>query len=355
MVATFDSLDALGCPDEIRVDAGNSNLARVLSTHRSGLSAHNGLRELQLTLGRYWYRLPAIDRPAIGDWITVDAKETRVDQIIPRRSLLSRVGAGAQAGQLVEEQAIAANIDWLVIVSSCNEEFNPSRLERYLAIATNAGIRAAVVLSKADLASNSDVWVDQIVAIDNEVPIAAVDVRKHGAIEPIRRWFTAGQTVSLLGSSGVGKSTLLNSLLGETVQDTGGIREDDKKGRHTTTDRSMHLTDDGVIVLDSPGIRELAISDMSNSLSDIFDDIEALAAHCRFSDCAHDQEPGCAVQRAVTDGTLDARRLANYRKLKAEQASHSESIAEQRRKSRKDRHAYHNLKSGKRKWTKKKR
>ena len=144
MVATFDSLDALGCPDEIRVDAGNSNLARVLSTHRSGLSAHNGLRELQLTLGRYWYRLPAIDRPAIGDWITVDAKETRVDQIIPRRSLLSRVGAGAHAGQLVEEQAIAANIDWLVIVSSCNEEFNPSRLERYLAIATNAGIRAAV-------------------------------------------------------------------------------------------------------------------------------------------------------------------------------------------------------------------
>ena len=117
----------------------------------------------------------------------------------------------------------------------------------------------------------------------------------------------------------------------------------------------MHLTDDGVIVLDSPGIRELAISDMSNSLSDIFDDIEALAAHCRFSDCAHDQEPGCAVQRAVTDGTLDGRRLANYRKLKAEQAGHSESIAEQRRQSRKDRHAYHNLKSGRRKWTQKKR
>tara|TARA_E500000331_G_scaffold337452_1_gene365565 strand:+ start:1634 stop:2701 length:1068 start_codon:yes stop_codon:yes gene_type:complete len=355
MSATFDSLDDLGCSDSIRARADDGHLARVISTHRGGITVHDGEHEARLTLGRYWYRLPAIERPTIGDWITIDSDGTRVQNIVRRRTLLARVGAGVHAGQQVEEQAIAANIDWLVIVSSCNEEFNASRLERYLAIANNSGIRAAIVLSKADLVSDPEAWLQQTIAIDDSVPVAVVDVRDNDAVRPVRRWFSRGETVSLLGSSGVGKSTLLNTMVGKDAQDTRGIRDVDKKGRHTTTDRSMHLTPEHVIVLDSPGIRELAISDMADSLSDVFDDIEALSNQCRFSDCAHDKEPDCAVQDAIRQGRIESRRLTNYRKLKAEQATHGDSIAEQRTLSRSNRHAYQNLKSGKKKWTKKKR
>lgn len=355
MSLDFDSLDALGCTETLLADANGAHLARVLSIHRGGILAHDGDVERNLSLGRYWYRLPAIERPAIGDWITLDDDCTRVDRILPRRSLLSRVSAGAHAGQQVEEQAIAANIDWLLIVSSCNDEFKASRIERYLAIAADAGSRAAVVLSKADLSSDPDTWHREVSAIDASIPLATVDVRETDAIAPIRKWFHAGETVGLLGSSGVGKSTLLNTLVGKEVQSTGGVRDDDKKGRHTTTGRSMHITRDGVIVVDSPGIRELAISDMADSIADVFEDIETVASGCRFTDCAHDQEPDCAVRAALERGDIDARRLANYQKLKAEQATHGQAIAQQRTSSRKQRHAYQNLKSGKKKWGKKKR
>ncbi len=231
-------------------------------------------------------------------------------------------------------QLIAANIDTLFVVLSCNDDFNPSRLERYLALATEAGVYPVIVLTKADLAEGVDDYRARATAAARDVPVEVVNALDSAALDGLRSWISPGSTAALVGSSGVDKSTLLNTLAGEMVMETGGIREKDAKGRHTTSYRTLHLLDSGGILLDVPGMRELKVAAISDALGEVFDDIEALASQCRFSDCRHESEPGCAVRRAIDESRLDPRRLANYKKLLREDAIHNQSLVERRASER---------------------
>jgi ribosome biogenesis GTPase len=213
-------------------------------------------------------------------------------------------------------------------VTSCNAEFNPRRIERYLALAYDAGVQPVVVLTKADLAENPDLFVDQVRNVKSDLVVELVNACDVDGLDSLKAWCGSGQTVALLGSSGVGKSTLVNSLSAAQVQLTREIREDDVKGRHTTTHRSLHVLPDGGLVLDSPGMRELAIAEVAGGVAQMFDDVETLAAQCRFSDCNHDTEPGCRVRQAIDAGELAEGRLLSYLKLRREEAHNTESIAE---------------------------
>jgi ribosome biogenesis GTPase / thiamine phosphate phosphatase len=304
--------------------------ARVLVVQRSGLTVADTAGERHMALSGKWFTLPAEQRPAVGDWLLLDAAGTTALRLLDRSSVFTRVTAGAKA----DLQVIAANVDTLFVVTSCNEEFNPSRLERYLSLAIEAGVEPVVVLTKADLAEDPEQFVTATRQVRKSIAVECINALSADSLTGVRAWCQPGQTIALVGSSGVGKSTLLNSLAGDDVQVTGGIREADGRGRHTTSHRSLHLLPGGGLLLDSPGMRELKISDAEQGVTEMFDDVADLAAKCRFSDCAHEDEPGCAVRDAIAAGTFDERRLTNYRKLLREQARHAESIAEQRHRTR---------------------
>jgi ribosome biogenesis GTPase len=304
--------------------------ARVLVVQRSGITVADEVGERHLAVAGKWFTLPSEQRPSVGDWLLLNAAGEAIERVLDRTSVFTRMAAGEKA----DLQVIAANVDTLFVVTSCNEEFNPSRLERYLALAIEAGVEPVVVLTKADLADDPERFVEAARRVRRSVPVECVNALVTDSLTGVRAWCRRGQTIALVGSSGVGKSTLVNSLSGTDIQDTGGIREDDAKGRHTTSHRSLHLLPDGGLLLDSPGMRELKISDAAQGVTEMFDDVAELALSCRFSDCAHEDEPGCAVHAAIEAGTLDERRLKNYRKLLREQARHTQSIAEQRHRTR---------------------
>ena len=261
----------------------------------------------------------------VGDWLLL-TPELRFDQLLERKSLFRRKAAGTR----VDEQLIAANVDTLFIVTSLNEDLNPSRIERYLSLANEAGAEPVIILSKADLSDDPEEMRRDIQALDPHLMVETVNCLDPDDADKLAPWCEPGQTIALLGSSGVGKSTLVNTLLGGEVQSTAAIREDDSKGRHTTTGRSLHLMPQGALLLDTPGMRELQLADCDEGVNATFADITALAEQCRFGDCQHDSEPGCAVKIAIESGELAVRRLANYRKLMREQAFNSASLAEKR-------------------------
>jgi ribosome biogenesis GTPase len=294
---------------------------RVVAVHRSGLQvAGDGIDET----------IPPGPEATVGDWLLFDRARPRSSQVLERMSLIRRRAAGTGR----EVQLIAANIDTVFVVTSCNADFNVARLERYVALAFEAGIEPVIVLTKADLAEDTAPYVDAAQTVSERVPVVALDARGAEPTRALAKWCKPGRTVAFLGSSGVGKSTLTNALLGTQEISTQGIREDDAKGRHTTTRRELHATPGGCLVLDTPGMRELQLTDAATGIADVFEDIEALSARCRFTDCRHDTEPGCAVQTAIEDGSLDPARLARWRKLQAEDAFNSASLAERREKDR---------------------
>ncbi|MEM1231767.1 MAG: ribosome small subunit-dependent GTPase A [Pseudomonadota bacterium] len=305
------------------------SVARVMAVQRAGLTLSPGPDTPQPLAGR-WFQLPAEERPTVGDWLLIDDSSGQIERILERSSLLKRIVPGRTS----EVQLIGANVDVLFIVSSCNADFNANRIERYLALAHESGAAPVVVLTKADLSAQVDDYADAVRALDPALPLAIVNALDPDTLDEVRAWCRPGDTVALLGSSGVGKSTLLNALAGHDLQLTGSIREDDAKGRHTTTHRSLHLLASGALVLDSPGIRELQITELDSGLARTFEDIETLAEQCRFNDCQHEREPGCAVQDALESGDLEQRRLDSYNKLKREERYARETVAERRARTK---------------------
>lgn len=304
--------------------------ARVFGVQRKSLTVAFDGGGAEVALGGRWFQLEPELRPTIGDWLLVDLERGTIVRLLERKSLLKRVPPGRER----DVQLMAANVDTVFLVTSCNDEFNASRLERYLALALDAGVEPVVVLTKADLAQEPDDFVMEVRRLKRDLPVEVVDARDPDSLAGVRAWCTRGQTVALLGSSGVGKSTLVNSLSGAAVQLTREAREDDAKGRHTTTERSIHVLPDGGLLVDNPGMRELSLSEVDIAAAALFEDIDALARQCRFRDCGHESEPGCAVRAALDEGRLDPRRLESYRKLAREEARQAETLAQSRARFR---------------------
>lgn len=253
---------------------------------------------------------------AVGDWVLADPHTHLLIRRLDRRSVLERRTQGGRVSQLA-----AANVDTLFIVTSCNADFNPARLERYLALANEAGTNPVILLTKADTVADAREYEKQAAALQRGLAVVTLNPRVVEAATALARWCRSGQTVALVGSSGVGKSTLVNTLAGsaqELPQQTGGIREHDAKGRHTTTSRSLHAIAGGGWVIDTPGMRTLQVSDVADGIDKLFAEITELAPLCRFRDCSHAHEPGCAAQAAVAAGTLNSDRLTRWRKLSEE-------------------------------------
>lgn len=318
--------------------------ARVLSVQRNALDivTESGLRRATLPSALLQPGLAAV--AAVGDWVLIEPVTARVARMLDRQSVIARLAAGEQTRQ----QLIAANIDTLFVVTSCNEDFNVSRLERYFTLAFDAHIEPVVVLTKTDLCAEVDAYLDQLRATAPRVVAIPVDATSRDSVDALAAWLMPGQTVAFVGSSGVGKSTLVNTLSGVGVQSTGSIRDDDAKGRHTTTSRQMLALPSGAWVIDTPGMRELKIGAAQEGVRAVFDDIEALTQLCRFRDCLHESETGCAVLAAIETGQLDARRLRSYQKLQREVANAARTIHERRERERQFGRLYKSVK--KRRW-----
>jgi ribosome biogenesis GTPase len=313
-------------------------LGRVSVVHREQYRLYTEEGEMKAeAIGALLYR--AADRsewPAVGDWVAalrVGPGEAMIHAVLPRKTIFSR----RSAGEREQEQVIAANIDLVLVVCGLDNDFNLRRIERYLILARESGADAAIVLNKADLCADLELRIRDTVRIGGGAPVLSICARSAEAIEPILGLIGGGRTVALLGSSGVGKSTLVNQLLGEERQRVQDVRVSDDRGRHTTTWRELLPLQQGGAIIDTPGMRELQLWAGHESLDSAFDDVAELAVQCRFRDCTHVVEEGCAVQAAILDGGLDGERWQSYLKLRAEVAWHerktdvSAALAEKRR------------------------
>ena len=301
---------------------------RIVAEHRDGLEAIGPGFEGRIQA------LTSDDadgtRATVGDWVLIDAASHRPLKLLERRNVFKRKSAGKDRGV----QLIAANVDTLLIVTSANQEFNIARLERYLALARGSDVRAVVVLTKSDLGGDVDTYAREARALMEGLVVEAIDARGADAARVLAPWLGRGQTLALVGSSGVGKSTLVNALLGHEQQTTQAVRGDDARGRHTTSGRSLHRLPSGAWLMDTPGIRELQLIDVEGGIADVFDDITALALACKYKTCSHGSEPGCAVQAALASGELERARFERYRKLQGEERRNERQVAESRTRNR---------------------
>ena len=299
----------------------DDTVGRVGEVHRDRIVVRTSGKDIALTLrsGR------TTGEVAVGDWVTFDAESSTLRDVLERRTSLGRRAAGSGSG----EQLIAANVDTMFIVTSCNADFNLARLERYLTLAATGGIMPVIVLTKADLVDDADDYrrkVERLSPIVTAVTVNALDVE---SLDQLGSWLRGGDTGVLVGSSGVGKSTILNALTGAELT-TRSIREDDAKGRHTTTSRALKQTRTGGWLIDTPGIRQLALFDSADAIDEVFTDVSELLENCRFSDCSHETEPGCAVRAAIENGLLEPDRLRRWRKLHLEDRYSVETAEEKR-------------------------
>lgn len=326
--------------DEIKV----TTPARVVAVHRDAVeAAGTGFAGLRLPQR---YDLGGDGGTAtVGDWLLVDRGAGRIVRLLERRSLFRRKAAGRES----RIQPIVANVDTLLIVSSCNQDFNVARTERYLALAAEAGVEPLLVLTKADLADDPEAFAAEARKAMPSLLVTTCNAQEPAIGQYLEPWLGRGQTLALVGSSGVGKTTLVNTLSGSDDA-TAPIREDDAKGRHTTTTRSLHPLPTGAWLADTPGMRELQLADAAEGLGDVFGDIVALESRCRFTDCRHDNEPGCAVRGAIETGELDPERLKRFLKLRREEALNSATIAERRAHSRQLGKLYRSIQREKQNW-----
>ncbi len=318
------TLNSLGWRTHFQVQLDPDQLstpARVMNVHRGrvDVASEKGIASVEMS-GQN-----AIVGLAVGDWVLLDESGSKVLVRLDPFGIFQRRAAGTSG----EIQTIAANVDTLFVVTSANRDFNVARLERYLAIAHDAGAFPVIVITKADLADSPEDFVSDAAKLSPGLLVELLDARDAEQVAVLGDWCGQGQTVALLGSSGVGKSTVINTLAG-IDQHTSAAREDDQRGRHTTTSRSMHRLPNGGWLIDTPGMRELQLVDVGDALDDVFSDIAALTGACRFADCGHATEPGCAVQAAIEHDELDPDRLRRYQKLQAEDRRNTESLAERR-------------------------
>ena len=293
--------------------------ARIVEQHKSEIKVATAEETITLALTHH---MPEM---VVGDWLLLNT-EKQFSRLLERKTSFARKAAGSK----VHKQLISANVDTAFIVCSMNDDFNLNRIERFLSLVNESAAEAVVILSKSDQAESPENFIQAVQSLDPLLMVEAVNCLDVESIKKLFPWVKQGSTIAVLGSSGVGKSTLTNTLLGEDAQSTSGIREDDSKGKHTTTSRSLIALKEGGLILDTPGMREIQLADSQEGIATTFADIEAFAEQCRFADCGHQGEPGCAIQQAIESGELDSRRLANYQKLLKENTFNSASLSERR-------------------------
>jgi ribosome biogenesis GTPase len=332
MTATIDiSLPDLGWRQFFQAQLGEGEIATTLPVRVVGVERNTlivaGLPSLSTLHLPQRFIVDGEISVTVGDWLLVDAEQHVPVRVLDRIGVFQRKAAGS--GRQV--QLIAANVDTLFVVTSADEDFNVARIERYLALAREGNAYAVVVISKADLNEDVQSLAARVSALG--VLAETVDTRDANSVAMLKTWCGTGQTVAVVGSSGVGKSTLVNTLAG-TQQATQDVRESDSKGRHTTTTRSMHRLPAGGWLLDTPGMRELQLFDAGDALEEVFSEISERARSCRFGDCSHEAEPGCAVRAAIDEGRIDPERLKRMKKLQSENYRHSASLAERHARDR---------------------
>ena len=299
--------------------------ARVTAVHkeRYEIVCGHGITHARLKAGAYYAGEELF--PTAGDFVMIDYidnGDSRILSTLPRKTFFSR----REPGPVPRDQAVAANFDYVFIMQSLNLDFNPKRLERYLTLAWQSGATPVILLTKADLADDYWDYLTQVDRVAAGVNIHVVSAHTGYGLERLNAYLQPGSTVVFLGSSGVGKSSLVNALAGEEIMAVNAIREDDSKGRHTTTHRQLIRLNSGVMIIDTPGMRELGMWDVSEGLQDAFADVEEFMGKCRFSDCRHETEPGCAIKAAIATGELELSRWESYRKLKEEAVSREDML-----------------------------
>jgi ribosome biogenesis GTPase len=330
MASIIQTLDDLGWrpyfSDQLSEDeAAYCHPVRVMAVHRGKIAVAGAGSEAMIPP-----HIPgadaADDHPTVGDWLLIDDATMQPVRVLGRENLFKRraPGHGRKA------QLIAANVDTLFIVASCNQDFSVARLERYLVLAREVGVRPIVVLTKIDLTDTPESFAAAARGLEPGLRVEMVNGRDPASVAGLASWCGKGQTVALLGSSGVGKSTLVNTLRGSDSIATQAVRKGDDTGRHTTTVREMHRLARGGWLLDTPGMRELQLADAATGIAEVFDDFVLAAGDCRFSNCAHGTEPGCAVQAAIADGSLTAERFDRWRRLGTEESANTANLAKWR-------------------------
>lgn len=312
-------------------------LGRIVAEHkgRYKVQTTNGERDAEIKGSLRYHTHIRTEYPAVGDWVFLSMSEdgvTLIQGVLPRKSALRRLAIGNEG----EEQIIAANIDYALLMLAADRDFNMNRMERYLTLCHSSRIAPVVLLTKTDLISESERegLLSQIALRAQGIQTFAISNTELTGYESLQSLFDAHKTYCLLGSSGVGKSTLLNNLIGQERMKTKTISVNNQKGRHTTTHRQLFLLDNGAILIDNPGMREVGMVDVSPGIETTFGSIVDLAKECRFKDCSHVHEKGCAVLKAVADGSLDSEVYANHQKLQRESEFFGQTVAERRRKEK---------------------